>query len=59
MSRKKKKIYRITTLFIRGLRKDVKDGYKAWCSLRGLTMTRDLESYMLSRMNEDRQNELR
>ena len=49
MTRRPKKLVNIRTtgvLYIRDLNVDIKNQFKAWCSRRGMSMTRQLESMM-------------
>lgn len=48
MTQRNKPAKRTCTIFIRELPRDVKDQFKAWCAVRGVTMTAKIEQLMRS-----------
>jgi hypothetical protein len=44
---------RTAWVYIRGIRRDLKDRFKAWCSKRGSTMTSELVKFMEKMIRED------
>jgi hypothetical protein len=44
---------RLTILYLRGVKRDIKDRFKAWCAKRGLTMIGGFEKIVREVINQD------
>lgn len=49
---------KLSTIYIRGIPRDVKNFFKAWCIKRNITMSEKIEQFMRDTLREDNQSEV-
>lgn len=49
---------KLSTVYIRGIPRDVKNFFKAWCIKRNVTMSQAIEGFMRETLREDNQVEI-
>ncbi len=48
-------IERLANLYLRGIKRDSKDRFKAWCAKRGMTMVEGFEKVIRDLVNQEEQ----